>query len=85
MGYTFEVVYKPGLENKAANALSRMPPIEHLYHLIAPTLFDLIVIKDEVDKDPRLHEIIAELQKMSYKKMMELLTLPYNSDIKGGW
>lgn len=62
MGYTFEVVYKPGLENKVVDALSRMPPTVHLYHLIAPTLLALIIVKEEVEKDSRLREIIAELQ-----------------------
>ena len=63
LGYTFKVVYKPRLENKVVDASSRMPPTMHLYRLTAPTLLDLIVIKEEVEKDARLMEIIAELQK----------------------
>ncbi|KAA0062186.1 transposon Ty3-G Gag-Pol polyprotein [Cucumis melo var. makuwa] len=51
------------LENKVVDASSRMPPTMHLYRLTAPTLLDLIVIKEEVEKDARLMEIIAELQK----------------------
>ena len=50
LGYSFEVVYKPGLENKAADALSRIPPIVHLCNLTAPTLIDLKLIKEEVEK-----------------------------------
>ncbi|TYK28181.1 polyprotein [Cucumis melo var. makuwa] len=30
LGYSFEVVYKPGLENKVADALSRKPPVNRL-------------------------------------------------------
>ena len=61
LGYFFEVVYKPGLENKAADALSRMPPVVHLYNLTAPTLIDLKVIKEEVEKDDRLKLIMKEV------------------------
>ncbi|TYK21389.1 ty3-gypsy retroelement transposase [Cucumis melo var. makuwa] len=41
------VVYKPGLENKAADALSRMPSVVNLYSLTAPTIVDLETIKEE--------------------------------------
>lgn len=37
LGYSFEVIYKLGLENKAADALSRMPLTVHLYNLTSPT------------------------------------------------
>ncbi|KAA0038344.1 transposon Tf2-1 polyprotein isoform X1 [Cucumis melo var. makuwa] len=57
-----DFVYKPGLENRAADALSRMPPSVHLYNLTAPTLIDLVVIK-EVEKDEHLKEIIAKSEK----------------------
>lgn len=50
MGYSFVVVYKPGLENKVADALSRVPPI-HLCNLTALTLIDLKIIREEVEKD----------------------------------
>ena len=63
LGYSFEVVYKPDLENKAADALSRVPPAVHLSQLTAPTLIDLKVIREEMMKDEFLKEIILKLQK----------------------
>ena len=62
LGYSFEVVYKPGLENKAPDALSRVPPTVSLNQLMAPTLIDLKTIKEEVEKDEKLKEIIMKLQ-----------------------
>lgn len=62
LGYSFEVVYKPGLENKAADALSRMPPTVHLNQLTAPNLIDVAVIKEEVDQDEKLQKIKEELE-----------------------
>lgn len=60
---SFEVVYKPRLENKAVDALSRMPPTFHLYNLTAPTPINLAVIKEEVEKDDHLKKITTELEK----------------------
>ena len=58
--YSFKVVYKPGLENKTADALSIMPLVAHLCNITAPTLIDLKTIKEEVEKDERLKLIIKE-------------------------
>ena len=63
LGYSFEVVYKPDLENKAADALSRVPPTVHLNQLTAPTLVDIKVIGEEVDKDDYLKDIINRIQR----------------------
>jgi len=63
-GYSFEVVYKPGLENKAADALSWMPPTVNLGSITAPTLVDILVIKKEVEADEKLSKIMEELQAM---------------------
>ena len=63
LGYSFEVMYKPGLENKAADALSRIPPTAHLNQLTAHTLVDIKVIREEVDKDEYLKNIIDRIQR----------------------
>ncbi|KAA0063300.1 Ty3/gypsy retrotransposon protein [Cucumis melo var. makuwa] len=62
LGYSFEVLYKPGLENKAADALSRIGPTAHLNQLTAPALLDVEVIQREVRKDPALREIISLIE-----------------------
>ena len=63
LGYSFEVVYKPGLENKAADALSRIPTSTHLNGLMVQTLIDLQVIKREVEEDDHLKKIITLIEK----------------------
>ncbi|KAA0047238.1 Ty3/gypsy retrotransposon protein [Cucumis melo var. makuwa] len=57
LGYSFEVVYQPGLENKAADALSRISPAVHLNQITAPAMIDVEIIKEETRQDPALQEI----------------------------
>ncbi|KAA0040679.1 Ty3/gypsy retrotransposon protein [Cucumis melo var. makuwa] len=61
LGYTFDVEYKPGVENKAADALSKVTPTIQTHTVTAPVFPDLQIIKEEVEKDIRLMKIIAEL------------------------
>lgn len=61
LGYDFEIQYKPGLENKAVDALSRMPPGPYLTVMTAPTLLDVDLIKSEVQNDPGLAKILDDL------------------------
>ncbi|KAA0043865.1 ty3-gypsy retrotransposon protein [Cucumis melo var. makuwa] len=62
LGYSFEVVYQPGLENKAADTLSRISPTVHLNQLTAPAIIDVEVIKEEVRRDTGLQEIVRLLE-----------------------
>lgn len=57
LGYDFQVVYRPGLENEAADALSCIPPSMHLAHLSAPTIVDVEVIKFEVEAETKLKDV----------------------------
>ena len=63
LGYNFDVVYKLGLEIKAADALSRVSPTAHLNQLNASSLLDVSILKSEVDGDEKLKEIVAKLEK----------------------
>ncbi|TYK25904.1 Ty3/gypsy retrotransposon protein [Cucumis melo var. makuwa] len=62
LGYSFDVVYQPGLENRAADALSKIPLTVHLNQLMALALLDVAVIREEVNRDPRLQEIIRLME-----------------------
>ncbi|PNX92555.1 retrotransposon-related protein, partial [Trifolium pratense] len=58
LGYQFEVKYKPGLENKAADALSRCHGDEELNALVSyPTWLDGEKLLQEVRTDPQLQKI----------------------------
>ena len=62
VGLWFPGSLRPGLENKATDALSHIPPTVHLASLSAPTIIDVEIIKTEVSNDPKLQEIIAKLE-----------------------
>ncbi|KAL0542645.1 hypothetical protein IC582_008834 [Cucumis melo] len=62
LGYSFEVVYKPGVENRAADALSRKPEEVQLFGLSIPVTVDLDVIKREVSQDSKYKEIVRQLE-----------------------
>ena len=55
MGYQFEIIYKPGNENKAADALSRIEEVQELNSVIShPHWVDFTTIKEEIKQDPYL-------------------------------
>lgn len=60
--YDFEIRYNPGLLNKAADALSRIPHEAELSLISAPTIIDVELIQEEVGQDPELVKIRAELE-----------------------
>ncbi|KAI5403366.1 hypothetical protein KIW84_050801 [Lathyrus oleraceus] len=79
LGYQFDVVYKPGLENKGADALSRQfdtSPNNTMtvladsddklilnFMIFRHEWLDFKVVHEEVQQDPTLHAIILALQK----------------------
>ncbi|GAU17006.1 hypothetical protein TSUD_37640 [Trifolium subterraneum] len=64
LGYQFEVKYKPGLDNKAADALSRCYDEAQLHSLVSyPTWADSHKLLDEVAADRDIQDLIKELLK----------------------
>ena len=49
------------MENKAANALSRVPATVHLNQLTAPKMIDIEIIKAEVERDEKLKKVMQKL------------------------
>ena len=70
LGYSFEVMYKPGLENKAADALSRIPPLVQLNQLTTPNIIDVSMIKEEMNNDEKLQKIRREIEEKGADPMM---------------
>lgn len=62
LGYDFEIQYRLGLENKAADALSRMLNQGEFASLTRSVVLDLQSVGAQVDVDPYLARIKRELQ-----------------------
>ncbi|PNY15662.1 retrotransposon-related protein [Trifolium pratense] len=69
LGYQFEVKYKPGLENKAADALSRCYDEAEFNTLLSyPTWIDSKKLLDEVTQDSDIQSLIEDIQTDSNAK-----------------
>ncbi|TYK15071.1 Ty3/gypsy retrotransposon protein [Cucumis melo var. makuwa] len=62
LGYDFEILYQPGLQNKAADALSRMDHSIELKALSTTGIVDMAVVTKEIEKDEELQLLIQQLQ-----------------------
>lgn len=64
LGYDFEIQYRPGITNKAADALSRHPLIylTHIGALVSTCWVDWSSLKEEVLQDVVLGKVCQDLQ-----------------------
>ncbi|MCH89177.1 hypothetical protein A2U01_0010070, partial [Trifolium medium] len=63
LGYQFDIVYKPGVENRGADALSRLPENGELMAAVSyPVWEEGNVIQEEIHNDKFLLKIIEELE-----------------------
>nr|KYP38490.1 Retrotransposable element Tf2 [Cajanus cajan] len=63
LGYNFKIIYKPGLENKGADALSRSFEEGELKTMVSmPIWLDCQNVVGEVHKDEKWKKVIADLQ-----------------------
>ncbi|KFK39596.1 hypothetical protein AALP_AA3G264600 [Arabis alpina] len=61
LGFDFDIHYKPRLENKAADALSRVEAVPHLFALSVPEALQLKEIDREVEQNPELGKLKLEV------------------------
>lgn len=62
LGYDFEIHYKPGLENKAADALSRVQEDVLLIAISVPSVISIPDLRAHLASDPLLSKIIQDLR-----------------------
>ncbi|TYK18776.1 Retrovirus-related Pol polyprotein from transposon 297 family [Cucumis melo var. makuwa] len=62
LGYDFEILYQPGLQNKAADALSRMDHSIELKAMSTAGIVGMEIVTKEVEKDEELQLITQQLQ-----------------------
>ncbi|KAK9126281.1 hypothetical protein Scep_015127 [Stephania cephalantha] len=83
LGFQFEIQYKPGSSNAAADALSRFPCME-LQSFTTSSFLDMEVIHSEVLQDSFLGPIFSALQQDKEAPLADLFT-DDTSDLMIGW
>ena len=61
--FDFSIVYKKGVDNKGADALSRRPPNAELLSLVLPVPLDFVELQGALETDPYTKDIMAAISK----------------------
>jgi hypothetical protein len=62
LGFSYEIVYKPGAQNRVADALSRMPePAQSCFILTIPHWDFVLQLKDQLKTDPQTVELMNNI------------------------
>lgn len=65
LGFDFDIHYKPGLENKAADALSRQGTALSLMAVTVPQALLLDEVAEQMARDEKLGAILENLQRVT--------------------
>jgi hypothetical protein len=62
LGFSYEIVYKPGAQNRVADALSRTPePAQSCFILTIPHWDFVLQLKDQLKTDPQIVELMNNI------------------------
>lgn len=84
LGYSYEIVYKPGAQNRVADALSRVDdPTPQLLAITIPQWDFLLKLRKFYQEDPKFQEMFLKMQSdrqayPDFKIMQELLSSKEN-------
>lgn len=70
LAYDFEILYQLGLQNKAADALSKVDTTPELNTMTTSRIVDMEAVAKEVEEDEELQKIVKQLQATPQAKVV---------------